>query len=64
MESVYKYKLKPKEIENERITFIYNIRIYILFILLIFILLLVLNELDSSYNLINEERLKLLDYHI
>ena len=64
MESVFEYKLKPKEIENERITFIYNIRIYILFILLIFLLLLVLNELDSSYNLINEDRLKLSNYHI
>ena len=60
MESVFKYKLKPKEIENKRIAFIYNIRIYILFILFIFLLLLILNELDNSYNLINEDRIKLL----
>lgn len=63
MESIFEYKNKPKDIENKRINFIYNIRIYILFILLIFFLLLILSELDNKYELINEERLKL-NYHI
>tara|TARA_Y200000002_G_C22609991_1_gene633350 strand:- start:60 stop:278 length:219 start_codon:yes stop_codon:yes gene_type:complete len=56
----FEYQNKPKDIENERITSIYNIRIYILFILIMFLLLLVLSELDNKYDLINEERIKLL----
>ena len=57
---VFEYQNKPKDIENKRIKLIHNIRIYILFILLIFLLLLILKELDNKYELINEDRLKLL----
>lgn len=56
---IFEYQNKPKDIENERITSIYNIRIYILFILIMFLLLLILSELDNEYDLINEERIKL-----
>ena len=57
---VFEYQNKPKDIENERIKFVHNIRIYILFILLIFLLLLILKEIDNKYELIIEDRLKLL----
>lgn len=60
MESVFEYQNKPKDIENERIESIYNIRIYILFILIMFLLLLILNELGNKYDLINEERITIL----
>ena len=56
---VFEYQNKPKDIENERIKFVHNIRIYILFILLIFLLILILKEIDNKYELIIEDRFKL-----
>ena len=56
---IFEYQNKPKDIENERIKFVHNIRIYILFILLIFLLILILKEIDNKYELIIEDRFKL-----